>query len=358
MKGTGRIYQRGGRWWIQYGCRGEDRRESSKSTRRKDAVALLRRRLEEMSSGRLVGPDAEKVTLTDLKSMVLTDYDVNGRRSRDRVEDAWLHLDAMFGPETRALDVTADRLTRYVVDRQAEGAALATINQELAALRRGFSLAVRAGRLSHRPPFPTLRIQNARAGFFEAGDLAALLPQLPEYLRPVVTFAYHTGWRVQSEVLPLRWAQVDFHAGTVRLEPGTTKNREARVFPFASFPALKALLDDQRARTSALVGATREPIPWVFHRHGERIKNFRWTWAKACKAAGLEGKLVHDLRRSAVRNLERAGVSRSVAMQLTGHKTESVYRRYAIVAEADLREGVAKLAELGNRTVTVQSEGS
>lgn len=64
------------------------------------------------------------------------------------------------------------------------------------------------------------------------------------------------------------------------------------------------------------------------------------------KAAGLTGRLVHDLRRTAVRNLERAGVSRSVAMKLTGHKTEAVYRRYAITSAADLSEGVAKLATL------------
>ena len=76
------------------------------------------------------------------------------------------------------------------------------------------------------------------------------------------------------------------------------------------------------------------------------IRDFRKVWKNACAAAGVPGRIPHDLRRTAVRNLERAGVPRSVAMQLTGHKTESVYRRYAIVSESDLAEGTAKLAAL------------
>jgi integrase len=82
---------------------------------------------------------------------------------------------------------------------------------------------------------------------------------------------------------------------------------------------------------------------FVFQRSGKRIKDLRAAWEAACKAAGHPGMLLHDLRRSAVRNMERAGLSRSVAMQLTGHKTEAVYRRYAITSEADLREGVERL---------------
>ena len=81
----------------------------------------------------------------------------------------------------------------------------------------------------------------------------------------------------------------------------------------------------------------------MFHRNGKRIKTFRGAWKAACKAAGYPGRILHDMRRSAVRNMERAGLSRSVAMQLTGHKTEAVYRRYAITSEADLREGVERL---------------
>jgi integrase len=85
-------------------------------------------------------------------------------------------------------------------------------------------------------------------------------------------------------------------------------------------------------------------IACVFHRNGKPIKSLRRAWKTACKDAGRPGLLLHDLRRSAVRNLERAGISRSVAMKLTGHKTEAVYRRYAIVAESDLHDAGTKLA--------------
>ena len=84
----------------------------------------------------------------------------------------------------------------------------------------------------------------------------------------------------------------------------------------------------------------------VFRRSGRRLQSFRSSWKKTCAKAGLPGLLFHVLRRNAVTNLERAGVPRSVAMKCTGHKTESIYRRYAIVAESDLREAGAKLSAL------------
>lgn len=159
-------------------------------------------------------------------------------------------------------------------------------------------------------------------------------------VRPVVTFAFVTGWRIQSEVLPLEWRNVDRQAQEVRLDPGTTKNKAGRVFPFTD--ELTRLFDALWAEHEAL--KKRDVVcPYVFQRHGKRIASFRGAWEKACEAAGCPGRIPHDLRRSAVRNMERSGLSRSVAMQLTGHKTESVYRRYAITSEADLREGVARL---------------
>jgi integrase len=135
---------------------------------------------------------------------------------------------------------------------------------------------------------------------------------------------------------------VDFAGGFVRLEPGTTKNNEGRAFPL--IPELRALLERRLAITRRCELAQGRIIAHVFHRSGSPIKSLRRGWKAACKDAGRPGLLLHDLRRSAVRNLERAGISRSVAMELNGHKTEAVYRRYAIVAEGDLREAGTKLA--------------
>jgi len=165
---------------------------------------------------------------------------------------------------------------------------------------------------------------------------------------------------VPSEVLVLRWAQVDFGAGSVRLEPGTTKTGEGRVFPFGVLPALKALLERQREVTAAAERRLGAIIPWVFHRDGRPIRDFHKVWRAACERAAHEGDGVlrqvvrpalltaipHDLRRTAVRNLVRAGVPEVIAMKLTGHLTRSVFDRYNIVNERDLRDGVTRLAVL------------
>jgi integrase len=231
------------------------------------------------------------------------------------------------------------------VARREAGAATATIVRELAALRRMFTLAVRAKRIGHAPYIPIPAVSNARQGFLDGEDLERVIGQLPEAVRPVVRFAALTGWR-KGEILSLTWAQVDFAAGVVRLEPGTTKNRDGREFPFHALPPLAELLEAQRAYTRAVERDSGRIVPWVFHRGGERIKSLRNGWDAACRRAGLPASIFHDLRRTAVRNLEQAGVPRSTAMKLTGHRTEAIYRRYAIADRATLAEGVAKLARL------------
>jgi integrase len=187
--------------------------------------------------------------------------------------------------------------------------------------------------------FPTLRGSEPRSGFFEADQLAAVLRQLME-------FAYLPGWR-KREVLGLTWAQVNFTTGLVRLEGSQTKNSKPREFPFAALPQLDALLLTQRERTRGVERVTQSICPWVFHRNGAPIRSYDVAWRSACTRAGLPGRIVHDFRRSAARNLVRAGVPERVAMQLTGHLTRSVFDRYAMVNETDLKEGVAKLAAFG-----------
>jgi integrase len=131
----------------------------------------------------------------------------------------------------------------------------------------------------------------------------------------------------------------------VCLEPGTTKNDEGRTLPFVVLPELEAMLRSQCESTDALQKATGRIIPWMFHHNGNRIVAYRKSWHAAVKKVGLVRKIPHDFRRTAVRNLKRAGVPRSVAMKLIGHKTESIYRRYAIVARQDLVDGLKRLAD-------------
>jgi integrase len=209
-------------------------------------------------------------------------------------------------------------------------------------MRRAYRLAIRQGVLTTMPAITTLREDNVRTGFFEREQIAAVCKRLSEETAAAVRFCYITGWRSYSEVFPLRWSHVDFRGGFVRLDPGTTKNREGRLFPLT--PELRALLEQRLEYTRRCERAQGKIVPYVFHRSGRPLKCMRRSWKTACKDAGVPGRLLHDLRRSAVRNLERASISRSVAMKMTGHKTESVYRRYAIVSETDLREAAAKLA--------------
>jgi len=149
------------------------------------------------------------------------------------------------------------------------------------------------------------------------------------------------GFCPELEVLPLQWRQVDFQAGTVRLEVGSTKNREGRLFTMTA--ELRERLMSQRAKTDALQKERGTIIPLVFHRHGLPIKNFRVTWQRACTKAGVPGKIMHDFRRTAIRNLVRAVIPEKVAMQMSGHKTRAVFERYNIVSEGDLKEAAEKL---------------
>jgi integrase len=317
-------------------------RKSTKAVLKGDAEEDLRRRLVARDAGR---PTAAPLTLEQLGQLVLDRMLADGRRSIDRVTRSLEPLYGFLGSDTQARKIDEATVTAYVAWRRAGGVAAATINRELATLRRGFRLAVRAKRLDSRPEFSLLAEHNARQGFFERPQLDAVLVHLPDDLRPVVLAAYVTGWRVKSELLTRQWRHVDMDAGWLRLEPGEGKTREGRMFPFTA--ELRKLLKEQRARTTVLEQTTRSVIPWVFHRDGKAIRSFYGAWRKACKAAGVPGRLLHDFRRTAVRNMERAAVPRSSAMAAIGHKTEAVYRRYAIVDESTLREAAAKLDGTG-----------
>lgn len=331
------------RLWIAYMHRGKLIRESAHTTKESNAWKLLKKRHGEITAGKPVGPDVEKTSFEDMAAMLTNDYKANGRRSLARVEDAINHLRGVFG-DSRAVEITGDRVTTYVTQRQDQKAASATVNAELAALSRMFTLAMRAGKAAGKPYIAKLALNNRRKGFFEHDQLQAVLKHLPVDYQAVVETAYVTGWRIADELFTRQRHHLDLKAGWLRLEPGETKNGEGRMFPLTA--RLREVLEKQIAKTEALQRMTGRIIPWLFHRDGQPIKGFRKAWLTACKNAGVPGKIPHDFRRTAVRNLERAGVSRSDAMAMIGHQTESIYRRYAISDETSLKEAGAKLEKL------------
>jgi integrase len=310
--------------------------------KRGDALSLLQQRRADVVSGRL-RPAVERTTFDDLARLIEADYLANGRRSTRDMRSRLAQLRKKLGKEL-PVDVTHEMLLTYVEKRRAEGAATATVRYEIVVLGRMYTLAIHAGLLTVKPPMPTITVRNTRTGFFKQAELTRVLAALPEDLRPAIEFAYVTGWRI-GEIRSLTWAQVDLGHGILRLEPGTTKNEEGRTFPFRAHPRLGALLTAQNEKTVTLQREQGRIIPWVFHRDGEPLGDFKRAWKAACDVAKCPGRLVHDLRRTAVRNLVRAGVSEKVAMELTGHKTRSVFDRYDIVSEADLSAAVGKLAD-------------
>jgi integrase len=352
-------------WWVKYHRAGRAYFESSGSAKKGEARTLLQRREGKIADGVPVTPKAGRYTFDDAAKAVIQDYTVNGKRSlavvRRRIEK---HLTAYFAGR-RMADITTGHVRDYIAHRQQQGVVAhkgkqagqrigdvsnAEINRELALLKRMFSLAMEDGLLFHRPHVPMLAERNARQGFFEPAQLDAVLTHLPKEIRPVIRFAAVTGWRIASEVLPLEWRQVDFAAGEVRLEPGTTKNSEGRVFPMTT--DLRTILSDLHAEHRARAKAG-QIVPWVFVRMladgrggpkaPQRITSFTKAWKSACRKAGCPGRLPHDLRRTAIRNFVRRGITDGVAMQLSGHKTRSVFDRYNITSRHDLHDAKAKL---------------
>jgi integrase len=356
LRGLGRVFQRTHKdpktgelktmkpWWIEFHHNGKQVRKPSGSTKRSEAMKMLRKQLDASTSRTLVLGQGERFRFDDMTELLRRDYRINKRRSLKRAERAIKHLRHHFANH-RAIDITDHMVDAFVDHRLGiDNAANASVKYEISMLKRMYRL-TRKVIGGYKPEFPNIRVSNTRTGFFEEPEFRALLENLNPWVIPPIEFAYLTGWRLRSEVLTLQWKQVDFEAGEVRLEPGTTKNDEGRTFPFVVLPELEAMLRSQRESTDALQKATGRIIPWVFHHNGNRIVEYRKSWHAAVKKVGLTGKIPHDFRRTAVRNLERAGVPRSVAMRLVGHKTESIYRRYAIVARQDLVDGLKRLAD-------------
>jgi integrase len=382
----GVVYRQKGRstWMLKYYRDGRPIYESAGTDIKDEAKKILRVREGDIVKGVPITSQTGRIRFEDAAKDLVTDYKTNNRKSLDELERRIrLHLQPFFGQRKLSAISTSDvrafvaqrqqdkivvkkAVTRIVDGQSVEVSPALTkpvsngeINRELTALKRMFTLAMQAGKILYRPHIPLLNEDNVRTGFFEREQFESVRNHLPSALQPVVTFAYITGWRITSEVLPLQWRHVDFKAGEVRLDPGTTKNKEGRVFKLTT--ELRKLLETQREERDKLK-QKGEICPSVFFRmiaeerggkkHPRPIISMNKAWAAACLAAGCSGRIPHDLRRTAVRNMVRAGIPERVSMKLTGHKTRSVFERYNIVSDGDLSDAAERLNSIELTTST------
>jgi len=331
VKGFGTLILRGTVWHVRYTFRGRRRERSSKSTDEDIAREFLRRCIEDDSKkNRRETVREDKVRMEALFTALEDDYTNNARRSLKTLRFRLKALRQEFGPD-KAVDVTPSRIQAYVTQRRHAGVARATVNRELAALRRAFTLAREDGKITAVPHVRLMAEHNARQGFVTATEFETIMAHLPPYLTDLVRFAFTIGWR-KGEILTLKWSDVDRERQQITLRREHSKNEEPRVVPLVG--ELAEIIERR--------WAARGTSGHVFHRAGRPIRDFDVAWENACTAAGKPALLFHDLRRSAVRNLVSSGVDESVAMKITGHKTNSVFKRYRIVAVEDMRAALTR----------------
>jgi integrase len=334
---VGSVYKRNKTWWIGYKAPDGWKYESSGSPHREDARRLLRDREGAVDRGARPG----RLSFDDAAKAAIQDYKIHKRRSLDVFERRIRkHLMPVFAGLQLA-EITTPVIREFIERRQQAGASNAEINRELDALSKCFRLAIQDNRIFARPHIPKLPESRARQGFVTDQEYLAIANQLASHMRAMWSFLFVTGWRV-AEALALRWEHVK--ATEIRLTERTKADEAARVIPITS--GLHELLAQQKR----LIGDVNTPFVFCFfeatpkgHKRkvkaGQRISYSGWNNAFRDARAAAKVRpdlLAHDCRRTAIDRMERLGIARSTAMALVGHKTESVYRRYAITSPATL----------------------
>lgn len=344
-RGEGRVYRKpGSRYWhMEYWDDGRSVRKSTKQTTEEAARAVLDTEREAVRAGETT-PEEDTLTLRTLQTLLVEDYTFKRNRSTETMQFSFKHLIAFFGPKAGIKKISR-RAKDYVAHRRSEGAAEASIRMELALLRRSFTVAVENKLLVRgavpdikRPPEDKSRI---RKGFFTREDVERLQRHLPVAVADLVGFLFWSAWRV-NEGRRLEWRFYDAGDGVIRLPAELSKNNEERLLPVEA--ELAAIIERR-------LTLRRLDCPFIFHHHGRPIGDFRKVWRKACAAIGLSGRIVHDLRRSGVKHLIEAGIDPYTVMAFSGHKTESMLRRYKVVDLDALRVAAARgAAHSGNRS--------
>jgi integrase len=359
MKASRHVFKQKGskNWFIRYWRRGKKHVETSGTPDHKKAKAFYKQRMIEVGADKLglskfIEPKIQKTCVDELLDYLKVDYEIRGRwnpRVNAHIES--LKNGSLKGNEKDGKgslknkerdgkgigDICASALTdedvyRYIKNRQAEGKANATINRETQLLKQAYKL---FGKLGPGPKCSRLPEDNAREGFFEKYEFEAVVHKMPEDMQDFVRFGYLYGWR-KGEISSLKWADLNMESKMMRLRHSESKNGEARWIPLEG-----ELLQifQRRAEARSFEGKDGETIisEYVFHRKGAKMGDFEKSWASACEAANVGKKHFHDFRRTAARNMRRAGVPEEIAMKITGHKTPSMFRRYNITNDEDIK---------------------
>jgi integrase len=335
-RGTGTIYRRGNVWWLQYFVNGRKINVSSGSNDEAEARRQLKVKVGEAAAGKAILPG--RATVGDLCSLVIDDNRLRELRDAKVVEWRYkAHVEKVLGRLPASRFGSAQE-KQYILQRKIAGASNATINRELSIVRRGFKLGYEAEpKLVYLVPvIHKLPEDNARQGFLEPDQYEKLLEELPANLKAIFVSGYHTGAR-KNELRRIQWPWVDFQAGLIRLPGVVTKNKKPRTLPI--YGDMRRWLEHQR--TTCPKGCI-----WVFHGTKKHPVDAHLNgWPDACKRAGVPGLLFHDLRRSAVRNMKKAGLQDLEAMRISGHLTRNVFDRYNIIDEDDLADAGKRLEE-------------
>jgi integrase len=350
-RGQGCVYRHAGsrNWWIKFSVNGRTIQQSAETESRRDALDKLKAEILKHAAGE--APDSRQTTVQKLKDAMMKEWEVRDKNpaSVAWAENCWKRLLPYFGA-MKAHAVSSAAIRGYVEYRRGmkPPAANGTINRELSCLSSAFTLGFEETprRVSHKLSFTRLSEPRGRQGFVEQKQYDALAANCQElYMRTMLALAYSFGFR-KAELLSLKVSDVDLLAATVRLR--TSKNGEPR--------QVNLTKDTRELLTACCAGKQSDEA--VFTRtelSGKRVPvaDFRGTWDAVTKAAGCPGLLFHDLRRSAVRNMVRAGIPEVVCMRISGHKTRAVFDRYNIVSARDLADAARKL-ELSYSLVTVE----
>jgi len=353
----GHLYKQKGskNWFMQYFRDGKRYRESTRTDNKPLASKRLKKRDGEIAEGKFPGLKAIQTKIDDLVELYIDDFESNNRKS---IREAYHFRDLIlenFGGK-KASHITSKDIKDYRKKRREEGEKGrgiqdSTVNRELGALRRMYNLGMRQDPplVSRVPNIQFIKENNIRTGFFEHDEYLSLRGASPDHLKVIITIAYYTGMRA-GEILNLQWDHMDWEQDMICLDPGSTKNNEGRMIPIPM--ELKEVLERWWKQTKDKYPSCN----WICHYKGEKYTYYKRAWKTACKLVGLEGKLLHDFRRSAIRNFVRAGVPQAVAKDISGHLTDSIFNRYNIVSVQDKREAAKKYSAYINSKKEVLEE--